>query len=373
MNLSATIPASARLADPSRHRRTPPVMTDSAAPYTLLVEPDPAAAEAIRQTLLAHFGTDRVRHVRGIEEADATDLHASDLALAGFRLSDGDGIQLIERLTARRSDLPVIILTSEEDLIDARRSIRCGAYDYIVTAGDFLPTIPLVVEKNLAVWQTKLQNMRLQHELTHAMDALRVKNQQLEDVVRQLEEQALTDPLTGLANRRHVQTMLDHSFAEARRYRSDLACVMIDLDHFKQLNDSRGHLEGDRLLRLLARVLEANSRASDVAGRYGGDEFVVLMPQTSPDVAHAVAKRVSEQFISAMIGSFDPAPECSLSIGIASVTTSGAVTSDELVARADAALYAAKDRGKGCVVIDDAALRAAPHPTEARTRLIREP
>lgn len=351
-------------------------MPQAAAPYTLLVDPDDTAAQSVRESLEAHFGVDRLRHVRGIEEAAGLDLHASDIVLASYRVSDGHGIDLINRLTAKRSDLPIIILTNEADLGEARRSIRSGAYDYIVTAGDYLSMVPLVVEKNLAVWQTKLQNMRLQHELTHAMDALRVKNEQLEDVVRQLEEQALTDPLTGLANRRHVQTMLDHSFAEARRYRGDLACVMIDLDRFKQLNDSRGHMEGDRLLRLLARVLEANSRASDVAGRYGGDEFVVLMPQTAPDVAHTVAKRVSEQFISAMKGTFDPAPDCSLSIGIASVSTSGAVTADELVARADAALYVAKDRGKACVVIDSESTRSAgesiPESPGSRTRLIRE-
>jgi diguanylate cyclase (GGDEF)-like protein len=187
------------------------------------------------------------------------------------------------------------------------------------------------------------------------LQEVNVKNRQLEDAVAQLEQLASTDPLTGLANRRHVQQSLERSFAEAARYGSDLACMMIDLDKFKQLNDSLGHQEGDRLLQTCARVLKANCRRSDLAGRYGGDEFVVLLPHTGPELAHQVARRIQQQFIAAVSGISPSHAACSMSAGLACVSISHPANADQLVALADAALYRAKQSGESCVFTHDAA------------------
>lgn len=327
-------------------------MTKTLTPDILLVEDDVDTAELMRETLFDHFGQDHLVHALTVAEALAQDLTRFDMVLTDMNLPDGHGLDLLDQLLCKRRDLPVIMVTSESDLQLATRAIRKGAYDYVVKVGDFLFTIPLIVEKNLAVWQIKVQNLHLQNELEQTLEELRIKNQQLVEAVAKLEQQASTDPLTHLANRRHIQTTLEHSFAEAQRYATDLAGVMIDLDGFKQLNDTLGHQEGDRLLQMMARVLQANCRRCDVAGRYGGDEFVLLMPHTEPAIARQVAHRIRQQFVDAARRAFPDFEGCDLSIGIACTSLSRPASADQLVALADAALYRAKQAGKAQIVIE---------------------
>src|SRR6185436_6180964 len=109
-----------------------------------------------------------------------------------------------------------------------------------------------------------------------------------------LEQMAATDPLTGLYNRRHFARVLEQLFAEAQRYDKDLACVMIDLDGYKQLNDTYGHQIGDQLLTMAGKVITANMRRMDIAARYGGDEFVLLLPQAGVEEANNAATRIRD-------------------------------------------------------------------------------
>lgn len=192
-------------------------------------------------------------------------------------------------------------------------------------------------------------NAQLEQKVAVRTQQLEQANQQLKEAVKMLQEHASTDPLTGLANRRHIQSTLDRTFAEASRHGTDLACLMMDLDGFKSFNDTLGHLEGDRLLQTMARVLIANCRQSDVAGRYGGDEFVLLLPRTGPDLAQQVARRVMEQFSAAAAQMSPPELSCNVSVGIACVSMTRPASADQLVSRADKALYGAKQNGKARV------------------------
>jgi diguanylate cyclase (GGDEF)-like protein len=315
-------------------------------PHILLIEDDPDTAELIREVLADHFQEDHTKGVPRCAQALEQDLTHFDIVLSDINLPDGSGLELIPQLLSRRDDLPIVMITSEAGLDIAMQAIRHGAYDYVVKIGDYLDTIPLIVEKNLEVWRTKRDNLRLEAELKQTLEELRVKNQQLEEAVTKLEMLASTDPLTNLANRRTIELALERTFAEATRYGTDLSCLMIDLDGFKQLNDSLGHQAGDRLLQLTAKVLEANCRRSDVAGRYGGDEFVVLLPRTGPDTAQQVAGRIQQEFRSAVRASVPQDHPCGMSMGLACVSFSQPTCADQLVALADAALYRAKQSGK---------------------------
>lgn len=321
-------------------------------PKILMIEDDLDTAELIRETLIDHFEQDNITHAPTLAEARKANLTHFDLVLSDLNLPDGSGLDIIEEFLNTRHDLPIVMVTSESTLDIARTAIHKGAYDYIVKAGDYLFTIPLIVEKNLAVWQTKRENARLQNELKLTLEELQDKNQQLESAVTQLEEQAATDPLTGLANRRHVQEVLDRSFAETQRYNTDMACMMIDLDSFKQLNDTLGHQMGDKVLEMTAKVLTANCRRSDMAGRYGGDEFVLLLPHTEPELARQVALRIQEQFNQASDQLLNEKRNgLSMSVGISCASMSQPANADQLVALADAALYRAKQSGKSRVVV----------------------
>jgi diguanylate cyclase (GGDEF)-like protein len=169
-----------------------------------------------------------------------------------------------------------------------------------------------------------------------------------------------TDVLTGWNNRRYLSVRLEEELARARRDRGGLVCLMLDVDHFKQVNDTWGHAAGDAVLRELAQRIETQVRASDVAARYGGEEFVVLLPNTLVESAKLLAERIRAAIAKTP---FDlPGGETvtiTVSIGISEVHPGPAdsdlkTTGDSLVARADVALYAAKSAGRDRVVVEAA-------------------
>jgi diguanylate cyclase (GGDEF)-like protein len=335
-------------------------------PKLLLIEDDPDAAELLLETIADHFGADCCTHVDHVQAALEQDLSQFDLALSDVNLPDGSGLELLPEMLAQREDLPVVMVTSESGLDIAMEAIRRGAYDYIVKAGDYLFTIPLIVEKNLEVWRTKQDNTRLQQELEQTLSEVRVKNEQLEEAVAKLESLASTDPLTGLANRRSIGQTLDRAFAEAQRHGTDLTCVMIDLDCFKPINDTLGHQMGDRLLKTAAQSLTVNCRRSDVAGRYGGDEFVLILPRTDPQTGMQVARRIQQEFRQATHQLLGDQAQTDMSLGLACVSISKPTNADQLVALADAALYRAKQAGRGRIDVSEP---APTHPSSTPAKV----
>jgi len=199
-----------------------------------------------------------------------------------------------------------------------------------------------------------------QHRQTH--ERLVRLNLELERRVAertwQLRELASREPLTGLYNRRHFNEVLRRRFAEAIRHGSELSCIMIDLDGFKHANDAFGHQVGDELLVLTATMILSQLRVSDVAARYGGDEFILLLPQTDAEQAHVLGQRIMQQFDREALTRF-PQAKVSMSMGVSSVNSSGVSEADELVKSADQAMYAAKQAGKGRVVMASRAAQGA--------------
>lgn len=302
----------------------------------LVVEDDADQRDLICETLEAHFGQGTTVGVGSRREALSTDFTTFDLILSDYNLPDGSGMELLAEIS-ERCTTPVILVTGENVGRTAVEAIRNGATDYVVKTGDYLFTIPLVVQKNLMVARIKRQNEVLQRELI--------------DKNKQLEQMAATDPLTGLYNRRHFSRVLDQLFAEADRYASDLSCIMIDMDGFKQLNDTSGHLVGDQLLQLAGKTITNNLRRADVAARYGGDEFVILLPQANADEATHAADRIRSEFKSATAAMLRRPHGVSMSIGIASVAVSRPMSADALIAAADTALYQAKSAGRDRVAL----------------------
>lgn len=156
-----------------------------------------------------------------------------------------------------------------------------------------------------------------------------------------LEILAMTDPLTGLANRRALETALESALLRAKRHDWDLSVILLDVDHFKGFNDGYGHELGDEVLRAVARVLRSALRAGDVAGRYGGEEFLVVLPEA--DWADAV--RTAERIRSAVSRLELPLPPVTISLGVATLGNRSA-SAAALVAEADQALYVSKRSGR---------------------------
>ncbi len=318
----------------------------------LIIEDDEDQRELMRETLEDHFGPGIVVAADCCATALSQDLSSFDLILSDYNLPDGTGMELLEEVR-RRCQTPVILVTGENVGHIAAEAIRKGATDYVVKFGDYLFTIPLVVEKNLTVAKVKRENESLRTELEHALADVRDKNLQLEQSLRRVEEVAATDPLTGLYNRRHFSRVVEQLFAEAQRYDQDLSCVMIDLDGYKQLNDAFGHQMGDQILVMAAKVITANLRRMDVAARYGGDEFVILLPHASKEEASRVAGRIRDEFRQAAAALLNRIEPATMSIGIGSLRHAKPVGAEQLIALADDALYQAKDAGRNRIVLSE--------------------
>jgi diguanylate cyclase (GGDEF)-like protein/PAS domain S-box-containing protein len=162
---------------------------------------------------------------------------------------------------------------------------------------------------------------------------------------------ATTDFLTGLLNRRELFNRAEMEFERARRYRHDLAVMMIDIDHFKTVNDTYGHLAGDQALRVLSRICQENMRLVDVVGRYGGEEILILMPETDHEHAMLAAERLRQQIEAMKVETESGDVTMTVSIGVADFNRDRTLTLETLIGRADAALFAAKDAGRNRVSI----------------------
>jgi diguanylate cyclase (GGDEF)-like protein len=172
----------------------------------------------------------------------------------------------------------------------------------------------------------------------------------LRDREARLHEIARTDPLTGVSNRRRFLEVFAVEFERAQRYGGELSCVMLDLDHFKSINDRYGHVVGDRVLVAAAEAFRSSLRTADVIARWGGEEFALLLPHTNLAGAQAVAERCRRTLEEAVIATEGVEVGVTVSVGVSGFPGDGLDSPDSLMRSADAALYEAKSRGRNRVV-----------------------
>ncbi len=185
-------------------------------------------------------------------------------------------------------------------------------------------------------------------ERAHLFESIQIANERLEQL-------AITDSLTGLYNRRYFHERYEHEFARATRYKLPFSCVILDIDDFKQINDTYGHLVGDVVLKEMAARMRSCTRRVDILARYGGEEFVILLPQTNKEGAAIEAERVRAVMESHDFPQVPKDQRITVSIGVAALDCNSMKESDDLLRAADIALYEAKNRGKNCVVIHEPA------------------
>jgi diguanylate cyclase (GGDEF)-like protein len=177
---------------------------------------------------------------------------------------------------------------------------------------------------------------------------LKKNEKALKKALKDVKRLAITDPLTGLYNQRHFSTVAEKELRRACRYGRPLSAIMLDIDHFKRANDTYGHTVGDHLLQEVAQSFRLELRRVDVVGRYGGDEFVVLLPENDLDAARQVAERLRKSIARRRIATPKGTAKVTASLGVAAVDCAE-ITLEQLLARADQALYAAKESGRNRV------------------------
>jgi len=295
---------------------------------TILVIDDSDLHRAeIRQALKASDQIGRVLEasdgLRGLKLLleEPVDVVLCDLELPGL---DGDKLLRVKNSSPGGANIPFLLITASTNQDRKARLLEDGASDAI--------TKPFHPADLVARLHLHLKVKRLQDELM-------LKN-------AALARMSTVDVLTDLRTRRYVMDCLSIEFLRARRYSTPLAILMADLDHFKEVNDSFGHPGGDAVLRGVADLLLSELRATDIAGRYGGEELIVLLPQNSPDGAEVMAER----WRSSVEGAVYEIPDgrdatVTVSIGIAGFEEAFETPYD-LVAAADSALYLAKQKGR---------------------------
>ena len=309
----------------------------------MLVADDSATVRAVVAFELADAGYDVVEAADGQQAVEAVRECQPDVILLDVEMPVLDGYGALEALKADPDtrDVPVVFLTGRSGTGDVIEALEQGAHDYLrkpPEGGELLARVGAA-----------LRVKQLQDELRRRAD--------------ELDRVSRTDYLTGLHNRRHVEEHLAMVLAGARRHDFDVAVLVVDVDHFKRVNDTYGHPVGDAVLREVAQRLRETLRTEDVVGRWGGEEFLVIAPHTGASAAGALAERLRHA-----IGDRPMA----VPGAVLSVTTSIGGSAMEgpgehlLLQEADANLYAAKEGGRNATVVT----RSVAIPTQGAARAV---
>jgi diguanylate cyclase (GGDEF)-like protein len=290
--------------------------------HVLVADDEADAREALRLVLGRDYEVASVSD--GQEALDAIRAEHPDVVLLDLNMPRVDGLQVLEQLRAdpATAEIPVIFVSGHGDDAMKVRSLDLGAVDY-------------------------LQKPFSERELRARVDrTLRLVRSQTA-----LRELAQTDPLTGLANLRAFRARLEEEAKRARRYRTPLTCVMADMDQLKPINDELGHAAGDRAIAAVAAVIREELRETDFGARYGGDEFVILLPHTEAGEGRVFAERVLTRLRAAGLQLGGRPVTLAASCGVAALPLDAELLPEALVHAADAALYAAKRAGRGRVAV----------------------
>jgi len=300
----------------------------------LLVEDNKTQASVIRDFLQKNgYQVNWVED--GMSAFNVARTSVVDIILLDRILPDMDGNEVCRwlKLDLSTRDIPIIMLTAKGAMSEKIEGLEAGADDY-------LPKPFNESELNVRIL-ARLRNK------TH-QDELKKKNRQLEDMLARVESLAIMDPLTGLYNRRRFENIFTNEFKRATRYQFPIACMMIDIDHFKLINDAHGHQEGDTVLKEVARIIQATIREVDTPARWGGEEFVVLIPNTSKEKALLAAERVRKAVASCEFTRTET-QKVTISIGVAGIPDPSIDSLDKMIHAADLAMYKAKKNGRNRV------------------------
>jgi len=285
----------------------------------LIVDDDHAIRNSIQEflTLLDFkaYTAENAEKALSFLETCPVDVIITDIIMNGM-----DGLEMT-KVIKENYDTDIIVITGYTGDYSYEEAINQGADDFIFK--------PVRFEELL---------LRLRRVLRE-----RVLTQERTQMVARLKELAITDNLTKLYNSRHFYHQLENEINRYNRYQRPLSLLLIDVDHFKEFNDAHGHLEGDKVLFQIAKLITSCLRTMDTAYRYGGEEFTVILPETTCDSAMAVSERINEVVKNDLfIG--DDKKEMSVSIGVTEYLPGELVT--EFVRRADKAMYMAKEGGR---------------------------
>jgi len=293
-------------------------------PLTILVIEDHPDQRDLLAIVLQREGYRVVTAGNGVEAMEKLQKETVQIALSDIMMPKMDGFELIKNI---RSDpalkgIYMILITARIQEGDRVRGLDLGADDYI--------TKPFSFSELLA-------RVRVGSRVVHYQ--------------QNLEHQTQIDPLTGLFNRRAFERKIAEEFERAKRYNHPISVLLLDIDNFKNINDTYGHHGGDTALVKISETLRERTRRSDFPARYGGEEFVLILPETDQDSAFQVANKIHEKIRSQTFGTSTSPFALTVSIGLSSTSTKAYTDWRQILEDADQAMYVAKNSGKDRVQI----------------------
>ena len=275
--------------------------------------------------------------ISGTEALDKFKTMKFDLVVSDIKMPQMSGLDLMQEVHKVDPDLPVILITGFGDDYGVK-ALSLGAEDCI-----FKPF-------NMNELLLRVSRVLKYSKLRQLKELLELKNEQLRTM-------AITDSLSQLYNRRYFLELLEErEFPRALRYKINLSCIMIDLDHFKRVNDLYGHLQGDLVIQTIGAIIKEETREIDIPARYGGEEFIILLPETDKTGTIAVAERLLKSTRKTNFFSKDNDHEegelhITISIGVAFFPSPAITQPSDLINSADEALYRAKREGRDRMIL----------------------
>ncbi len=293
----------------------------------ILIAEDDAISRRLLDTILRKWGYDVVVAIDGSQAWDELQKEDSpQLAILDWMMPGMDGVEVCGKVRERTGSpyIYILLLSAKSQREDLVKGLESGADDYI--------TKPFDANELKVRLRAGRRILDLQTQLMDAQEALR--------------DQAARDPLTGIWNRNTIFDIFRRELSRALRENNCLSIVMIDIDHFKNLNDNHGHLAGDAVLRQFTRRITNSLRPYDAVGRYGGEEFLVVLPGCELESAMRHAERLRTLMAEAPFDTSEGRHRVTCSLGAASTSVTDLQDMDSLIRAADAALYRAKRNGR---------------------------
>lgn len=289
--------------------------------------------------------------VDGEQALKYLELVKPDLILLDIMMPKMDGYEVCNRLKQNidLKDIPVIFLTAKSGIEDIVKGFEVGGVDYVSKPFNVIE-LKARIRNHLVLKKCHDEIKVANAGLREVNKEIEMKNLELKQVLEQLELTAKTDMLTGLYNRRHMVDEVKKEVAKCSRHNKSFSLIMADIDFFKNVNDSYGHNCGDYVLKLVSETLQSSIRKMDTVARWGGEEFLILLPETGGEGAELLAERIRSNIAGQAVHYNSAIFNITITLGVAVLSSNEEV--DEVIKRADKALYNGKEKGRNCVCID---------------------
>jgi len=321
--------------------RSGALMTDGEKTLILIVDDNPQNIQVLGN-LMEGKGYDVAVAMNGGQVLDFIKDEKPDLILMDIMMPGMDGYAVCGMLkqNPETADIPVIFLTAKTEDDDIVLGLKTGAVDYV--------TKPFSETVLFARIRTHVELKKSRENIRRAKEELEKRNLKLQAAMKDLELAARTDSLTGLYNRRYMQNRLDEELVRVKRNKKDFTVVMSDIDFFKRINDAHGHECGDHVLKFMAGTLRSGIREQDIVSRWGGEEFIILLPETDKKGGLVLSEKIRKAIEASVFRYSDMDLRLTMTFGVATYRPEESI--DELLKRADDALYAGKESGRNRVI-----------------------